>query len=42
LYKIFKEKRTYKQFEDINENMVNALIAIEDKRYWTNPGVDIK
>ncbi len=42
LYKIFKEKRTYVDFEDINKNMINALVAIEDKRYWTNPWVDIK
>ncbi|MBT3729642.1 hypothetical protein HOF65_03030 [bacterium] len=37
LYKIFKEKRTYVPFEDISENMINAIIAIEDKRYWENP-----
>ena len=42
LYKIFKEKRTYVDFEDINKNMINAIVAIEDKRYWTNPWVDIK
>ncbi len=42
LYKIYKEKRTYVPFENINKNMVNALISIEDKRYWTNPWVDIK
>jgi len=42
LYKIFKEKRTYVDFEDINQNMINAIVAIEDKRYWTNPWVDIK
>lgn len=41
LYKIFKEKRTYVTFDNINKNMVNALVAIEDKRYWTNPWVDI-
>ncbi|MDP2091228.1 MAG: transglycosylase domain-containing protein [Candidatus Gracilibacteria bacterium] len=41
LYKIFKEKRTYVGFEKINKNMINALISIEDKRYWTNPGVDV-
>lgn len=40
LYKIFKEKRTYISFEDINKNMVNALVAWEDKRFWTNPWVD--
>ncbi len=42
LYKIFKEKRTYVPFEDISENMINAIIAIEDKRYWENPWIDIK
>lgn len=41
LYKIFKEKRTYVPFDEINTNMVNALVAGEDKRYWTNPWVDI-
>ncbi len=42
LYKIFKEKRTYVPFEDINKDMINAIIAIEDKRYWQNPWVDIQ
>lgn len=41
LYKIFKEKRTYIEYEEINPNMVNALVAWEDKRYWTNPWVDV-
>ena len=41
LYKIFKEKRTYVPFENINKNMINAIVAIEDKRYWSNPWVDI-
>ncbi|MDD2907214.1 MAG: transglycosylase domain-containing protein [Candidatus Gracilibacteria bacterium] len=41
LYKIFKEKRTYVGFDEIAKNMVNALVAGEDKRYWENPGVDI-
>ncbi|MDD3793659.1 MAG: transglycosylase domain-containing protein [Candidatus Gracilibacteria bacterium] len=41
LYKIFKEKRTYLNFDEINRNMVNAIVAGEDKRYWENPGVDI-
>jgi len=40
LYKIFEEKRTYKNFDQINENMINALVAWEDKRYWENPGID--
>ncbi|MDD3144543.1 MAG: transglycosylase domain-containing protein [Candidatus Gracilibacteria bacterium] len=41
LYKIFKEKRTYVGFDEISKNMVNAIVAGEDKRYWENPGVDI-
>ncbi|MCP4523003.1 MAG: penicillin-binding protein [Candidatus Gracilibacteria bacterium] len=40
LYKIFKEKRTYVGYEQINSNMINALVAGEDKRFWENPGVD--
>jgi len=40
LYKIFEEKRTYKNFNDISENIINALVAWEDQRYWENPGVD--
>ncbi len=40
LYKIFQEKRTYKRFDDINKNIINALVAWEDQRYWENPGVD--
>lgn len=40
LYQIFEEKRTYKSYENINENMVNALVSWEDKRYWENPWVD--
>lgn len=42
LYKIFKEKRTYIPYEEISPKIVNAIIAIEDKRYWDNPWVDIK
>ena len=42
LYKIFKEKRTYVWFENISKNMINAIVSIEDKRYWENPWVDIK
>jgi len=41
LYKIFKEKRTYVWYDQINKNMVNALVAWEDKRFWENPGIDV-
>ena len=40
LYKIYSEKRTYVDFEHINTNMVNAIIAWEDKRFWTHPWYD--
>ena len=41
LYSVFKEKRTYVEFDKINKNMVNAIIAWEDKRFWTNPWFDL-
>jgi penicillin-binding protein 1A len=27
---------------EINQSMVHAIVAIEDKRFWTDPGVDIR
>ncbi|MGE4443622.1 MAG: transglycosylase domain-containing protein [Candidatus Altimarinota bacterium] len=42
LYTLFgDEKRTYVNYNQISKNMVNAIIAGEDKRYWENPGIDI-
>ncbi|MDQ7022263.1 MAG: transglycosylase domain-containing protein [Candidatus Gracilibacteria bacterium] len=41
LYSVFKEKRTYVEYEKINKNMINAIVAGEDKRFWTNPGFDL-
>jgi len=41
LYNVFKEKRTYVEFEKINKNMINAIIAWEDQRFWTNPWYDL-
>jgi penicillin-binding protein 1A len=41
LYSVFKEKRTYIGFEKINKNMINAIVAWEDKRFWTNPWFDL-
>ncbi len=40
LYKIFEEKRIYKKYEDISQNMIHALVAWEDKRFFENPGID--
>lgn len=40
LYKIYSENRTYVKFEDINKNMINAIVAWEDKRFWDHPWFD--
>ena len=29
-------------YEDMPEDLINATVAIEDKRFWTHPGVDWK
>ncbi len=36
------ENRTWVDFEEIPLNMKNAFIAIEDERFYTHPGFDIK
>ncbi len=41
LYKVFKEKRTYKNFDSISPNMINAIVSWEDKRFFTNPWYDM-
>ena len=41
LYKLYKEKRTYVDYEKISKHIVNALVAWEDKRFWENPWVDV-
>ena len=41
LYKIFKENRTYIDYKDINKNIINALVAWEDQRFWTTPWFDL-
>lgn len=41
LYKLFDENREYVDYSEISENMVNAIVAIEDQRYreheWLDP-----
>ncbi len=41
LYKIYKENRTYINYGNISNNMINAIVAWEDKRFFTNPWVDL-
>ncbi len=42
LYKIYKENRTYVDYESISKNIVNALVAWEDKTFFQNSWVDFK
>jgi membrane peptidoglycan carboxypeptidase len=38
---LFEENRKYIKLNQISENMINAIVAVEDKNFWTNPGIDI-
>jgi penicillin-binding protein 1A len=40
LYKLFDQNRHYVPFEEISEDMINAIIAMEDQRYWDHSGLD--
>ncbi len=30
------------EFEEVPQNMINALVGLEDKRFWNHPGVDLR
>ncbi len=38
----YKENRSYTLYNDISVNVVNALIATEDKRFYNHYGIDFK
>ncbi len=40
--RFFSENRTNIKFEQIPENMINALIATEDARFYDHGGIDLK
>ncbi len=40
LYKLFDENREYVDIDDISANMQNAIVAAEDKSFWTNQWID--
>ncbi len=42
LGKYFYQNRVNVQYEDLDTNLVNALIATEDERYYEHSGVDLK
>lgn len=35
-------KTVLDSYKQIAPNMVNAIVSVEDKRFWTDPGIDIK
>jgi penicillin-binding protein 1A len=35
-------KTAIDKFKDISPNMIHAIVAVEDKRFWSEPGVDVK
>ncbi|MGM0738548.1 MAG: penicillin-binding protein 1A [Bacteroidota bacterium] len=41
LDKYFTENRTYIRYEDISPNVIDALVATEDHRFYTHWGVDM-
>ena len=41
LYTLAEERRDLIKLDDVSEVMQNATVAIEDKTFWTNPGVDV-
>ena len=42
LGKYFVENRTFVDFEELSPNLVNALIATEDIRYYRHSGIDLR
>lgn len=42
LYTLFDENRQYITYEHISKNFIDALVATEDQRFWTNPWIDRK
>ena len=40
LGKYFFQNRTNADFQDLSSDLVNALVATEDERYYDHPGID--
>ncbi len=36
------ENRVYCTYDELPQNLIDAVIAIEDERFWTHSGVDVK
>lgn len=37
-----RNKTSYVKYEDVTENYFNAVVAVEDERYWKHGAIDIK
>ncbi|MDT8346158.1 MAG: transglycosylase domain-containing protein [Flavobacteriaceae bacterium] len=42
LGKIYKDNRTPVQYEDLPQNLINALISTEDERFYSHSGIDAR
>ena len=40
LYKLFDENREYVDIDKISEDMINAIVAMEDQNYWQHEWLD--
>ena len=40
LYKFFDENREYVEIDKISDNMINAIVAMEDQNYWEHEWLD--
>ena len=38
----YKENRTYVPYEHISQNVITALVATEDERFYSHSGIDVK
>ena len=41
LYTLFKENREWASYQDISHNMINAIVSIEDSRFYEHRGIKI-
>lgn len=40
LYKIFDENREYVDLKNISQHMIDAIVSVEDQRFWEHEGLD--
>ena len=41
LYKVYDENRQYVPISEVSEHMIHAIVAAEDKDFWTNKWIDV-